>query len=151
MRDTENIYFIFIGHGAEEEEYYKMIKHFNIADKVFIAGRKDGKELLKFYKVSDFLIFPSNYDQFGFVVPEVLASGLPVICIKNAGSATLIDEGINGYFIDPKNYDKTVIEKMLLNLDTLKNNVKDSIAKYTLENRVDEFIDIFNAQKVCKE
>ena len=139
----DNIIFILVGYGELEDEYKKIAKELKVEDKLKVVGKKMGRELLEFYKLSDFLIFPSLYDQFGFVVPEALASGLPVICTKNAGSESLIEDGYNGITIDPYNYDENDILKVIKELSNLKINAKSSIQKYTLENKVEEFIDIF--------
>lgn len=143
IKNIDNILFLLVGSGIQEEEYKDFINQYNLENKVKIVGRKDGNELLEYYKISDFLIFPSFYDQFGFVVPEALASGLPVICTKNAGAECLIQEGINGYIINPLENFEFTIEKTIENLESLKNNVLNTIENFTLENRVNEFENIF--------
>jgi glycosyltransferase involved in cell wall biosynthesis len=143
LPQIDNVHFVLVGHGVQENEYIKIIKDLNIESKVSIIGRKDGDALLEYYKACDFLIFPSNYDQFGFVVPEALSSGLPVLCSKNAGSASLVKEGINGYIIDPSKNNTAKINDLILNIDSLKKNTIAVMNNYTLENRVNEFVQIF--------
>ena len=108
-----------------------------------IIGRKKGKALLEYFKISDFLIFPSYYDQFGFVVPEAMCSGLPVICTNNAGASVLIQEGLNGCLINPEEDIIKAINYTVLNLDDMKKYAYITILNSTLENRVEEFIFIF--------
>ena len=140
----DNVFFILVGYGELEDEYKELIHKLNIEDKIWIVGRKNGQELLEFYKLSDFLIFPSFFDQFGFVVPEALASGLPVICTKNAGSSCLISNGKNGFLIDPNDINEKIIQKMISKKEGFANNIKSHMNRLTLENRVDEFDEIFN-------
>lgn len=50
------------------------------------------------------LILPSTEEQFGQVVPEALAMGLPVILSDNCGARDeLVRTGINGFVVEPDN------------------------------------------------
>ena len=53
-------------------------------------------------KAADAFVFPTLQDQFGYVVIEALASGLPVICSKKAGVSSIIENGKNGYLVNPE-------------------------------------------------
>lgn len=48
------------------------------------------------------LVLPSLSDQFGIVVTEALASGVPVIVSSNCGAAEMIKPWSNGYVVDPQ-------------------------------------------------
>lgn len=143
MINQENVLFILIGSGSQESEYEEIIKRNKLGNKVYILGKKEGKKLLEYFKISDFLIFPSHYDQFGFVVQEALTSGLPVICSKNTGASNLITEGENGYIIDPEKDLTDSIKKMTLNIKYLRLKAHLSISSKNLENRANEFETIF--------
>ena len=139
----DNILLVLIGYGNLEKEYLKLIKTNNIENKVSIVGKKENLELKKYYKAADVFIFPSLYDQFGFVVPEALASGLPVICTKYAGASCLIHDGYNGFVVNP-NIDFTKeINEVLKNLSFYQQNAASSMEKLTLENKVSEFVQLF--------
>lgn len=148
MDKFPNLYFVLVGDGNERLLYEAKIKNLALEKRVLLVGSKSGKELKKFYKAADFLIFPSLHDQFGFVVPEALCSSLPVICTKNAGAEVLIKENYNGYIM--KN-DMDMVDKiyaMIKNHKNLSHNAYASIEKISLENRSLEFFNIFN--KVVK-
>lgn len=50
------------------------------------------------YAGHDVLAVPSRYDGWGMVVPEGLASGMPVICSDQVGAGhDLVKSGINGW------------------------------------------------------
>jgi glycosyltransferase involved in cell wall biosynthesis len=53
------------------------------------------------YAAADIFIFPTFYDAFGMVITEAMASGLPVITSGMAGAAELIDNGVNGFVVEP--------------------------------------------------
>ncbi len=50
------------------------------------------------YRQGDFLVMPSRYDGWGLVIPEAMASGLPVIGSVDAGATLdLVQEGVTGW------------------------------------------------------
>lgn len=146
VEKIKNSILILIGSGIEKENYLSYINDHHLESSIIIMDRKEGAELKEYFVVADMFIFPSKYDQFGFVVIEALASGLPVLCSKYSGASSLITDGYNGYIIDPKQDFSQDIQNTIDNLDNLKRNAYKSIDNLTLENRAKEFYTIF--QKV---
>ncbi|MDO9461584.1 MAG: glycosyltransferase, partial [Alphaproteobacteria bacterium] len=64
-------------------------------DAVF-AGLRRGEDLAAHYASADMFLFPSVTETFGNVVPEAMASGLPVLGYDYAAAGQLIRSGING-------------------------------------------------------
>ena len=63
-------------------------------------GFKDMGDLPAIYASAQFLCVPSRHDGWGLVVPEGLASGLPVIASDRTGAALdLIEPGKNGWIV----------------------------------------------------
>lgn len=144
---SNDIHFLLIGSGQQRNEYIDFISNLRIESKVTILSRKDEFEIKKYYKASDFLVFPSKFDQFGFVVPEALSFRLPVICSKNTGASILIKNGYNGFVIDPSKEINGYINSIVKNLAEMQANSINSIKNLKLENRVSEFVNIFNSLK----
>lgn len=139
----ENIIFVLIGAGELQNEYYSFINTSNLTSKVKILTRKEGLELKKYFKASDIFIFPSLYDQFGYVVLEALASGLPVICSKNSGASSLIVNGKNGFVVDPEFEYIEEIELIMKDINIFQKEAFLTMEQYTLENKVDEWLSVF--------
>jgi glycosyltransferase involved in cell wall biosynthesis/O-antigen/teichoic acid export membrane protein len=55
------------------------------------------------YQASDAVILPSLEDTWGMVVLEAMSMGKPVLCSKHAGAKEMIEDGVNGFVIDPQN------------------------------------------------
>ena len=71
-----------------------------VSERVEFVGFKDWHELPGEYARADVLCVPSRYDGWGLVVPEGLASGLPVIATDRMGAALeFIETGRNGWLI----------------------------------------------------
>jgi glycosyltransferase involved in cell wall biosynthesis len=70
---------------------------------VFFLGFRDWSQLPAFYAVADLLVVPSRHEQWGLVVNEAMASGLPVLATRRVGAVQdLILEGQTG-FVTPEN------------------------------------------------
>ena len=62
------------------------------------------ERLPELYRDGDFLVMPSRYDGWGLVVPEAMASGLPVLGSTEAGATLdLVREEITGWRVRPGN------------------------------------------------
>jgi glycosyltransferase involved in cell wall biosynthesis len=140
----DNIVFVLVGEGDDYSNLRKLAENISKGKRIFFMGKRENKELLELYKLSDIFVFPSLYDQFGYVVPEALASSLPVICSKNAGARCLIKDGYNGFLIDPNEDFSEKINKTVQNLELMRKNAFESIRKFTIENRVKKLVKHFN-------
>jgi glycosyltransferase involved in cell wall biosynthesis len=71
---------------------------------VYFYGFRQASELPVFYSLATTFILPSKREEWGLVVNEAMACGLPVIVSKVAGCARdLVQEGRNGFLFDPSN------------------------------------------------
>lgn len=57
------------------------------------------------YGVGNVLVHPSFADGWGYVVVEAMACGLPVIVSTWTGASELIEDGVNGYVVEPGDVD----------------------------------------------
>jgi len=68
---------------------------------VIIKGRLAYKELKEMLPGYDVLVFPSFFEGFALVIPEAMACGLPVITTTSTCGPDIIENGKEGYIIDP--------------------------------------------------
>jgi glycosyltransferase involved in cell wall biosynthesis len=71
------------------------------AHDVHLTGWHDHKELPEILNASDTLILPSVREQFGQVIVEAMACGLPAIAVDAYGPAEIIDHGETGWLVEP--------------------------------------------------
>jgi glycosyltransferase involved in cell wall biosynthesis len=62
-------------------------------------------ELLAEYRSADLFVFPSVAEGFGHVLLEALASGLPILSTTHTAAPDLIEEGCEGFVIEPRRPD----------------------------------------------
>jgi glycosyltransferase involved in cell wall biosynthesis len=140
-----NVSILLVGGGSEEAKLKEYCKQKNLSEKIKFVGYKQPRELPQYYAVADLFVFPTLGEPFGLIVNEALASGLPVICSPFAGAAELIQEGENGYIVDPRDTKKLseVLATVLTDenlLQSLKLGALDSIENFTIEKSAEQFL-----------
>ncbi len=83
-----------VGEGGQKK-YLQKISGKNIKFTGFVGKDK----LPSYYRNARALIFPGE-DDFGIVVAEAMAAGLPVIALKKGGAKEIITEAVTGEFFD---------------------------------------------------
>jgi len=74
---------------------------------VYLPGFRQIGELPRFYAHAGAFVHASTTEQWGLVVNEAMASGLPVLVSNLCGCAPeLVVEGINGFTFDPRDVDE---------------------------------------------
>jgi glycosyltransferase involved in cell wall biosynthesis len=68
---------------------------------VFLAGWHDHEALPHFLNASDAIVLPSVREQFGQVLVEGMACGLPAIAVNRHGPAEIVDDGETGWLVEP--------------------------------------------------
>ncbi len=71
------------------------------AEDVFLAGWHGHDELPGFLNASDVVVLPSVREQFGQVLVEGMACGLPAIAVDAHGPAEIVDQGETGWLVEP--------------------------------------------------
>jgi glycosyltransferase involved in cell wall biosynthesis len=95
---------VIAGDGEERVEIERTIRECGVSDHVHLVGAKGYYDLPAYYANAGAFIHASTTEQWGLVVNEAMASGLPVLVSNRCGCATdLVKEGVNGWTFDPTN------------------------------------------------
>jgi glycosyltransferase involved in cell wall biosynthesis len=68
---------------------------------VFLAGWQDQEELPAFLTAGDAIVLPSVREQFGQVLVEGMACGLPAVAADALGPAEIVRDGETGWLVPP--------------------------------------------------
>jgi glycosyltransferase involved in cell wall biosynthesis len=68
---------------------------------VFLAGWHGHGELPQFLRAGDLLVHASVREQFGQVLVEAMACGLPVVAVDRGGPASIVDDPATGWLVEP--------------------------------------------------
>ena len=95
---------VIAGDGEGRAEIERTIRECGNSDYVHLVGAKGYTELPSYYAQAGAFIHASTTEQWGLVVNEAMASGLPVLVSNRCGCASdLVKEGENGWTFDPTN------------------------------------------------
>lgn len=102
----------------------KMIKEFNLEDRIIITGNVEKQDLVGIYNLATIYVQPSLYEGFGFPVLEAMACGVPVVC-SNSSSLPEVGENAAVYF-DPRNLSQFIeIVQQLLKDKSLQRKLSE--------------------------
>ncbi len=128
----ENVYFIILGKGIEEEKLKELARKTGVINRVKFLGHVAYEDIPKYLAVSDIFIRPSRSEGMGNSFIEAMAVGLPVVATQEGGIADFL-------FDEKKNPDKKPTgwavykdapnDIVLAINDILKNNDKVKIVK----------------------
>ncbi len=71
------------------------------ARNVFLAGWHEHEHLAGFLNAADAQVLASVREQFGLVLVEGMACGLPAVGVNRLGPAEIIDDGHTGWLVEP--------------------------------------------------
>ena len=88
----------------EGEHPLEVIEKEDVED-VFLAGWRGHRDLPRGLNAADVVVLPSVREQFGQVLVEGMACGLPVIAKDAYGPAEIVDHGETGWLVPPDDED----------------------------------------------
>ncbi len=93
---------VLLGDGALRPELERLISDLGLQSSISLPGFKQYPDLPAYYGCASAFIHASTTEQWGLVVNEAMASGLPVLVSKRCGcAADLVQDGVNGFTFDP--------------------------------------------------
>jgi glycosyltransferase involved in cell wall biosynthesis len=78
------------------------------AEDVYLAGWHEHERLPDFFAAADAVVTTSEREQFGLVLVEGMACGLPVVATRSPGPAMIVEDGTTGWLVEPDDSDGLV-------------------------------------------
>lgn len=96
---------LIVGDGSLREQYETQVNDLGLNNRVKFAGYVAENMLVEYYNLGDIFVLPSinKNEAFGIVLIEAMACGLPVIASNLKGVRGVVEPGINGVLVEPKN------------------------------------------------
>lgn len=136
---NDEVRFLFVGADGYRKGILEVISAFNVLSKEFkkirliivsndsekLEGKYGNNKMIsffegkyqyfdfikKFFLASDIFVMPTHADSFGMVYLDALSSGLPVILTKQFATPEIVEDGVNGLFL---NHEKLFLDRDLI-------------------------------------
>jgi len=107
---------------------------------------RDRGQLKNFYNAVDVFIAPSLEDGWNMTAVEAMACGIPVITTNTTGMSQIIEEGVDGFIIEPGSTE-AIVEKLawcrdnIAQLKEMGKAARQTVLKYDIATYKQNFID----------
>ena len=148
LKKFENIFLLMVGDGPILEKLKNLALKLKIEKNVIFTGAVPHSEIPHYYQAADIFVFSSQTETQGIVILEAIASGLPVVALKDEAFKEMVIENKNGFLIkkaSPKNFAKKVLE-VLKNPSLYKKfslNSQKVASSFSEENQAKKLIKIY--------
>jgi 1,2-diacylglycerol 3-alpha-glucosyltransferase len=110
---------LLLGDGPLRVELLTLAQQLGILDHVTFCGFQQYESLPRYFAFASAFIHASSTEQWGLVVNEAMASGLPVIVSTRCGCVyDLVRVGVNGWVFDP--YDLDFLARLMMRATSMK-------------------------------
>jgi len=144
----QSIRLVLVGEGPEEENLKSLTKQLKLEGCVEFVGQISTEKVPQYMAASDVFVLPSLSEGFPLVSLEAMASGLPIVATKVTGLPEIIEDGENGFLVEPRSPEQ-IAQKVLLFFEdnelrgTMSRNNKEKAKKYGWETVVQRLEDVY--------
>ncbi len=146
----QTIKLILIGHGPEQEALTALIRERNMEDIVQMIGYIAYEEVAQIVTQCDVFVMPSYYEALGCAYLEAMACRLPVIGCRYQGIDEIIQDGINGFLVNPHDIYQIferldyLYEHPEIAEDIAQNGYDTVIENYTWLHSASRLLEVYN-------
>lgn len=132
--------------GFEYEKHIQNAKKNRTSSNVIFTGRVSTESLFEEYSKASCVVCPAYEEDYGLTAIEAMSFKKPVIACKDGGGyAELIEDGINGFLVDPtSDAIAEAIQKIAENKEIairMGNAAYETSRKYTWSNTIDKLLE----------
>lgn len=127
-----NFKYYIIGSGDEENNLKELVVELKLEKNVVFLGTLNHEEAMKYMDKCKVFSLPSWLEGFGIVYIEAMSHSKPVIAIRGQGIEDVIVDGVNGFLLEAKNYEKVANVVLELMENPLKAKMIGACGKKTV-------------------
>ncbi len=142
-----------VGIGGFIGDLEGLVERLNVRECVEFTGQLPHNQMPSLYNDIDLLVHPSLVEGQSRTILEAMACGIPIVATKTGGIPSIIEHGINGFLIDPK--DSKMIAKFVMKIlssdelaEQLGNNARRYAQQYELHQQIQKYFELFNLSRI---
>lgn len=102
LKKNQNISFLLVGDGPTRKRIEELASNLGVAKNcIFTGARKDMPDILSVIEVG---VLSSHWEGLPLAVLEYMASSKPVISTNVGGVPEVVEDGLNGFLVQPGNF-----------------------------------------------
>lgn len=145
-KEGYNVKFFFVGDGKLRNELEDLVALKKVEEQIFFIGYS--KNISDYLSISDFAIFPSDFEGFPISLIEKMYFRLPIIASNIDIFEEIIQNNFNGFIFDLKN--KNDLKKSIISLldnkeiiDFIGENAYNTALKFNIKNVANETLNYY--------
>jgi phosphatidylinositol alpha-1,6-mannosyltransferase len=151
LEKVPNALFIIGGDGSLRSFHESLARRLGVSASIIFTGRIPESELPQFYAACDVFAIPSIVEAFGLVTTEAMACGKPVIGTDVGGIPDIIEDGVTGFLVKPRD-SNALAQKIILILSSPELRKKMGEAgresvekKFNIKERAEKIIKLYES------
>lgn len=157
-REIPDLVVLLVGEGREQEALRRQVRDLALENTVRFLGTR--RDLAEIFRALDVFVHPSLWEGLPLALLKAMGAGLPVVATRVSGSREAVEDGVNGYLVEPG--DPEALARAILDLHRhpearrrLGDAARGTVAKrYSLEamlRRLEElYLDLCSQQHLRK-
>lgn len=94
---------LMIGDGPDRTSAEWLAREKNVSEDVLFLGKQN--QVQDLLGCADVALLPSDLESFGLVALEAMACGVPCVCSKVGGLPEVLQDGVEGFLVPPRDVD----------------------------------------------
>lgn len=150
-----NFHFMIIGDETDsisgrgyKQKLLDLIQQFNLQSYFTFISFTNNIE--NYFSIMDIFVLPTNKESFGYVLIEAMAIGKPVIASNQGGPKEIIQQNVNGFLFESKNYldlagkIKILIKNESIRLKMGEESKRIAISKFDIKTTIKNYLELFS-------
>ena len=142
---------LIVGSGSLDKELKQLTKELDIEKNTIFTGKIPFNEVPKYHNMLSVSVSVSNSESFGVAIIEASSCAKPVVVSNVGGLPEVVEDGVSGFVVPPRNPEETAnaIEKLILDKELRRkigNNGRERVERfYNWDDNVKQMIEIYKS------
>ena len=147
-REDATARLVLVGDGVERQRLELLVRERGLGDCVTFVGRVYNDVVPHYLAASDVFVLPSLSEGFPVTILEAMAAGAPIVASRVRGLPEIVEEGQNGFLVEPGSPEQLADRILLLLGDDdlrarISANNREKAKAYSWESVVDRLEEVY--------